>query len=342
MELPSPSQLKKKYPLPPPIANAISEWRNRAKDILQGKDSSLIAIVGPCSIHDPASALEYAQLLKKFSQEVDKTLFPIMRLFIEKPRTRLGWKGILYDPHLDGSDDIAKGLEISRKLFLEIAELGVPCASEILEPLTAPYLDDLLVWGSIGARTAASQPHRQMASGLPFPVGFKNDLYGELDNAISGIVTARTAQSHIGINCEGKIAALKTRGNPLSHLVLRGANHCPNYDPLSIARAISLLKKNHLESQILIDCSHGNSNKDPRRQQIVLESVMAQRASGNEAIKGFMLESHLFPGKQPLSCDPSLLRYGVSITDPCLGWSETEILLSIAAERSMSIHSVQK
>lgn len=341
MELPSPSQIKKEFPLSEAVRKFISQSRHSASKIIQRSDQRLAAIVGPCSIHDPQSAIEFAQKFKKLSSEIEKSFFPVMRLFIEKSRTRMGWKGMLYDPHLDGSNDIAAGLKISRKLLLEITELGVPCAVELLEPLAAPYFDDLIVWGLIGARTSASQPHRQMVSGLPFPTGFKNDVHGELDVAISGIMTSRSPHSHIGINPEGKIANIKTRGNPLTHLILRGSENQTNYDAASVAKALGQLKEHHLEQRLLIDCSHGNSKKDHKKQQVALESIIEQINEGNKAIAGFMFESHLKTGKQPLGDDGSLLRYGVSITDPCLGWEETESLLKWAAEQS-SIHSFQK
>ncbi len=334
MELPSPAQIKQECP-PVPL-ETISAWRLTAKQILQRTDPRLVLIVGPCSIHDPESALEYAVRLKKLAAEIDKYFFPIMRLFIEKPRTRIGWKGMLYDPHLDGTNDIATGLRKSRTLILTIAALGIPCATEFLEPVVVPYFDDLIVWGLVGARTSASQPHRQIASGFSFPVGFKNDVRGDLDVAISGILTSRIPHTHIGINPQGHVAALRTRGNPLSHLVLRGSDAQPNYDPASIQKALHALQEHRLEPRLLIDCSHGNCGKDHRRQRIAFESAIEQAAE-NRAIAGVMLESHLFAGKQPLGDDPSLLNYGVSITDPCLGWEETEALL-----RSISINSVQK
>ncbi|HSX26497.1 MAG TPA: 3-deoxy-7-phosphoheptulonate synthase [Chlamydiales bacterium] len=336
MELPCPAELKEEFPLSRPAKAFIAAARKTAENILQRKDERLAAIVGPCSIHDPESACEYAGRIKKLAQELEKSLFLVMRLFVEKPRTRLGWKGMVYDPHLDGSNDIAMGLRLSRRLFVEMAERGVPCATELLEPLIVPYFDDLITWGLVGARTSASQPHRQLASGLSFPVGFKNDIHGELDVAISGIITSRLAHSHIGIDPQGKIAAVKTHGNPLTHLILRGAEQNPNYDPASVDKALRILQSQHLEPRLIIDCSHGNSAKDHRKQRLALESVTLQSLE-NKAIAGFMLESHLFAGKQPLGDDRSLLHYGVSITDPCIGWEETELLL-----RSTSISSVQK
>lgn len=330
MELPSPLQLKKEFPAP----SSIALWKAQAQNILQRKDPRLVAIVGPCSIHDPKSAIEYALNLKKLQTQIDGQFFLIMRLFFEKPRTRLGWKGMLYDPHLDGTNDIATGLVKSRKLLLQIAELGVPCATELLEPILAPYFDDLLVWGLIGARTSASQPHRQMASGLSFPVGFKNDCQGNLDEALAGITASRVPHAHIGINELGHVAALSTQGNPLSHLVLRGSHTGPNYDPHSIDQAIRCLMERHIEPRLLIDCSHGNCGKEYLKQRPVFESVVNQ-AKTTRAIVGLMLESHLFAGRQPLGEDPSLLEYGISITDPCLDWEETEALFLETAGKTL-------
>ncbi len=330
MELPSPFQLKREAPLSATGRKFVDESRQIARNIIDRSDERLAAIVGPCSIHDPKSAVEYAEKLKEFARGIDKSFFPVMRLFIEKSRTRLGWKGMLYDPHLDGSNDIASGLRISRQILLEITELGIPCSMELLEPLAVPYFDDLIVWGVVGARTSASQPHRQMASGLSFPVGFKNDIHGEIDVAVSGIVTSRDSHSHIGIDGEGKISGFKTRGNPHAHLILRGSETQSNFDGASVSRALEELKSHHLEPSLLIDCSHGNSKKDHRRQKIALESIVEQVNQGNKSIAGFMFESHLNMGKQPLQ---SALRYGVSITDSCLGWEETESLLAWAAER---------
>jgi 3-deoxy-7-phosphoheptulonate synthase len=341
MELPTPARLKQQYPLSPTASCLVRSAREQAESILLGKDPRLVAIVGPCSVHEPRAVLEYAQLLKALSEELKAGLFLILRLFIEKPRTQIGWKGIIYDPHLNGSDEIAIGLQAARKLFLELAEEGVPCATELLEPLLVPYFDDLIVWGMIGARTSASQPHRQMASGLPFPVGFKNNVQGEIDEAVAGVLSSQRPHSHIGINSQGRITAIRTTGNPFSHLVLRGSEKAPNYDPDSLRKAEQLLLENQLPARFLIDCSHGNSGKDPQKQPAVLQSVMEQWAEGKGTIFGFMLESHLFAGKQPLKGDPSSLRYGVSITDACLGWKETESILLWAFERSMSMSSVQ-
>lgn len=334
MLLPTPRQIKTELPLTCP--ERIAFWREEAINILEKRDPRLAIILGPCSIHDSESVLEYAHKLKSVKPEIEENFFPIMRLFFEKPRTRLGWKGMLYDPHLNGTDDIESGIRKARKLILQIAELGIPCATELLEPLVLPYFDDLIVWGLIGARTAASQPHRQLASGLSFPTGFKNDCRGDLDVAIAGILASQIKHSHIGIDGSGHVSKIKTKGNPYCHLVLRGSDKKPNYDAHSIEIAIESLQNQRIDPRIVIDCSHGNCGKEHTKQKLVFESVVNQ-ARTNRAIRGIMLESHLLPGKQPLRDDPTLLSYGVSITDPCLGWDETEELL-----RSTSISFVQK
>jgi len=338
MEIPSPAGLKKQQPLSKSALSFIANSRARASQILLGKSKTLVAIVGPCSIHDPESALDYAERLKKLSADLGENLFLIMRVFVEKSRTHLGWKGMLYDPYLDGSNDVAAGLRKSRRLFIELAEMGVPTAMELFDPLAASYFDDLLTWGLIGARTAGSPYHRQMASGMPFPVGFKNDMHGYLEEAVLGVSTARVPHVHFGLSSEGKVAAIETAGNPLSHLVLRGSLNEPNFDALSVNRALLALEKEQIFSRIVIDCSHGNSRKDPRRQSIALESLLEQ---SSPMVAGFMLESYIQPGKQTLFKDLSLLDYGVSITDPCLSWEETEKLLQGAFVRSMSMSSVQ-
>lgn len=325
MQLPTPAAIKSELPLTSP--EIIASFRQEAIDILQRKTPRLALLVGPCSVHESKSALEYAEKLKKLSCEIAPLFFPIMRLFFEKPRTRVGWKGMLYDPHLDGSHDIAAGIRKTRSLLLQVTALGVPCAAELLEPLALPYFDDLIVWGLIGARTSASQPHRQLASGLHFPVGFKNDCQGGFEEAISGILSSRTPHARLGIDASGHIASLPTNGNPWTHLVLRGSEKAPNYDASSIARAIQALREEHLEERLLIDCSHGNCGKNHMKQAQVFRHCVEQ-ALHNPSIMGLMLESHLFAGKQPFCAEEShALRYGVSITDPCLGWEETEALL---------------
>ncbi len=334
MQLPTPAQIKNE--LPNFSFDQIAAWRQKAIQILERRDPRLCLIVGPCSVHDTESTYEYALRLKNLSEEIEGAFFPIMRLFFEKARTRVGWKGMLYDPHLNGTNDIMTGIRKSRELILKIAALGIPCATELLEPLILPYFDDLIVWGLIGARTSASQPHRQLASGLSFPVGFKNDVRGDIEVAIAGILSSRTPHSHIGIDQKGQIAKIQTAGNPYTHLVLRGSDTHPNYDALSVEKALKVLQNNRLEPRLIIDCSHGNCGKDHAKQRVVLESV-SEQAALNRSIAGLMLESHLLAGKQPLSEDPNELSYGLSITDPCLGWEETADLL-----RSMSMSLVQK
>lgn len=341
--LPSPEQIKKQYPLLPKQRLFLERSRGQAEKIVRRKTSQLAAIVGPCSIHDSASALEYALRLKKLSDNLNGSLFLAMRFFIEKPRTRLGWKGLLYDPRLDGSNDLSEGIRLSRELLLKMAELEVPCACEILEPLAIDYIGDLLSWGLIGARTSASQPHRQLASGLPFPVGFKNGIHGDIDVAIAAVHSARVPHSHIGLTEKGRIAAVQTSGNPLAHIVLRGSETRVNYDSASLSEIAWTMKQHRLDPCFLVDCGHGNSGRDPIRQKAAFQSVITQAAEGNSSILGLMLESHLQGGKQPLLEDPYDLLYGVSITDPCLGWEETEELLRWADDLlSMSISSVQK
>lgn len=343
--LPTPEEIKREFPLLPKEEAFLALAKEKAKLIVEHKSPLFTLVVGPCSVHDADSTIEYALKIQKLSREVADSIFLVMRLFVEKPRTQLGWKGILYDPHLDGTNDIAEGLRQSRKLLLTMAHLGVPCASELLDPLASSYFSDLVAWGFVGARTSASPLHRQMASGLPFPVGFKNSLHGETDVAIAAILAARASHSHLGINEEGKISCLETPGNRWTHIVLRGSQTKSNFDPASIAKTIQDLKKHRISPRLLIDCAHGNSRKNPLQQKTVLKSVLQQIKEGNEAIFGVMLESHLYAGKQPLIDDPDKLHYGVSITDPCLGWEETEDLVrEVYQELSgcNSISSLQK
>ncbi|MDE3045395.1 MAG: 3-deoxy-7-phosphoheptulonate synthase [Verrucomicrobiota bacterium] len=355
-----PAEIEGLYPLSPTAAETVHRGRSHSVKILRKEEGRLALLIGPCSIHDPEEALEYGKRLAELQGKVASSFFLIMRVFVEKPRTRLGWKGMLYDPYLDGSNDLQEGVHRSRKLLLELNELGVPCATEFLEPLVAPYLSDLIAWGIIGARTGASQPHRQLVSGLPFPVGFKNGVHGDLDTPISSILAARIPHSHFGIDRDGRIASVQTTGNPLAHLILRGSAQGPNCEPASVQEALRFLREHHLEEKLLIDCSHGNSGKDFQRQKWAFETALKQK---NPAIRGLMLESNLRAGKQPLNeprpkgrgmiweefetppkfgCElpgpkgpgfrrpdeePDQLQYGISITDPCLNWEETEDLI---------------
>ncbi len=304
--------------------------REVASKILNHKDPRLAILTGPCSIHDPKSALEYAQRLKDLSFQVADTLFLIMRVFIEKPRSQEGWRGILYDPLLDGSYDMEMGIRTSRSLLRDIAALGVPCAVEILDPLSPYYLDDLITWGMIGARTSASPIHRHIASGLPFPIGFKNDLLGRIQPALSGALVARRPQSHLGIDSCGHLCSIQTQGNPFSHIVLRGSDQGSNYDAASLESALLALQKSNLEPRLLIDCAHGNSGKNLEAQKAAFFNIIEKSAT-SQGIAGVMLESHLKSGKQAIGENTGFLEYGVSITDPCLSWEDTEEMIRWAA-----------
>jgi 3-deoxy-7-phosphoheptulonate synthase len=329
MRILSPLEIRSRFPLNVNAALFIQKARLQAADIIQRKSNKIAILVGPCSIHDPDLAIDYALRLKKLSEK-SRNVFLVMRVFLEKPRSQKGWKGLVYDPDLNGSNNIALGIETARKLLLKMAEINLPCVTELLEPLTLPYIEDLLTWGMIGARTSASQPHRQMASGLCFPIGFKNGVHGELDVAVHGILSARETHTHLTIDEKGYISVQQTQGNPLAHLVLRGSDTNTNYDPRSVSIAASSLLMTQLEPRIMIDCSHGNSEKKHQLQSRVFESVIHQISEGNHAILGLMLESHLKPGKQELGKNP--LSYGVSITDSCIGWEETESLIQWADE----------
>ncbi|MGF6691283.1 3-deoxy-7-phosphoheptulonate synthase [Metapseudomonas resinovorans] len=328
--LPTPAELRQRLPLSHAIARQINAQREAVRAVLDGEDSRLLVVVGPCSIHDADSALDYARRLAALAPEVSDQLLLVMRAYVEKPRTTVGWKGLVYDPHLDGSGDMAEGLTLSRRLMLEMAELGLPVATELLQPLVAGYLDDLLSWAAIGARTSESQIHREMVSGLDLPVGFKNGTDGSLGIATDAMRSAGHAHQHFGIDELGRPALVQTAGNADTHLVLRGGHQGPNHDAASVQAARAGLEKLGIAPRILVDCSHANSGKDPLRQPAVLQDVIDQRLAGQDALRGVMIESHLFDGAQSLSCD---LRYGVSITDGCLGWAGTEAILREAAVR---------
>jgi len=328
--LPSPALLRQRLPLSAALAERIHHDRNAIRSVLDGRDPRLLVVVGPCSLHDPIAAQEYAERLAALASEVSDQLLLVMRAYVEKPRTTVGWKGLLYDPRLDGSGDMTEGLHLSRKLMLNILETGLPIASELLQPLAASYFDDLLGWAAIGARTSESQVHREMVSGLDLPVGFKNGTEGSLGIACDAMRSAAHPHQHFGIDELGHPALLETGGNPDTHLVLRGGHGSPNYDAESISAARMAMKQQGIAPRIMVDCSHANSGKDPLRQPAVLDSVLEQRLAGDTRLRGVMLESHLFDGCQPHN---GTLRYGVSITDGCLGWAGTEQLLRNAARR---------
>lgn len=325
LPLPSPTVLRERLPVDAQLAAQIQAHRQTVRDILNGTDDRLLVITGPCSLHDPKSALEYGHRLRELSRQMDDKLFLVMRAYVEKPRTTVGWKGMLYDPHLDGSNDIATGLNVSRHLLLDLARLGLPLATELLHPMAADYLGDLLSWAAIGARTTESQIHREMVSGLPMPVGFKNGTDGSIDVASDAMGAAEHPHTHLGIDDNGHSALLQTAGNPDTHLVLRGGHHGPNYDADSIRAAVCALRAKGRNRRLIVDCSHANSGKDPLRQPEVMRDLLEQRARGESSIAGVMLESHLQDGKQPMQ---KPLQYGLSITDGCLGWDRTAQLLS--------------
>lgn len=327
--LPSSLQLKQQLPLSNALSQQVAAHRQAVREILNGEDQRLLVIVGPCSIHDPKSALEYAGKLARLAEEVSDEMLLVMRAYVEKPRTTVGWKGLAYDPHLDGSDDMAGGLSLSRELMLEMIQLGLPVATELLQPMAAGYFDDLLSWVAIGARTTESQIHREMASGLSMPVGFKNGTDGGATVAIDAMRSAAHPHRHFGVDSQGHPAIIQTPGNPDTHLVLRGGHQGPNHDRESVARINADLNRLKIPSRIMVDCSHANSGKDPLRQPAVFNEVLEQRLQGDRSLIGMMLESHLFEGCQPLSAS---LHYGVSITDGCLGFSATEQLLLDAAQ----------
>lgn len=326
--LPGTAELKAALPVEPSLALRINQHRQAIRAVLHGDDDRLLVVVGPCSIHDPEAALEYAARLAPLAEAVSDKLLVVMRAYVEKPRTTVGWKGLLYDPHLDGSHDMATGLHTARTLMRDIAHLGLPLATEILHPMAADYLDDLLSWAAIGARTTESQIHRELVSGLGLPAGFKNGTDGGVAVAVDAIRSAAASHQHFGVDSHGHPAVIRSTGNPDTHLVLRGGRHGPNYSAEPVRAAREALEKAGLAPRIMVDCSHANSSKDHRRQALVLNDVLAQRRAGDHSLIGVMLESHLQEGNQPL-CDA--LRYGVSITDACIGWEETERLLHEAA-----------
>ncbi len=328
----SPADLKSRLPVTETAADTVYRSRQTVAKILQGQDKRVIAIVGPCSIHCEKIALEYAERLKAVADEVADQIVVVMRVYFEKPRTTVGWKGLINDPHLNDTFDLTTGLEVGRRILMRVAELGVPAASEVLEPITPQYITDLITVASIGARTTESPTHRQMASGLSMPVGFKNSTEGSLEVAVNAMQAARAGHNFLGIDNQGSTCVVQTRGNQLGHLILRGGRTGPNYDEASLAEAARLLKEANLPPRFVVDCSHANSQKDYTKQPAVWEDVIRQRVAGNDTIVGLMLESNLKAGKQALGSDPSALEYGVSITDGCISIEETERLLRTASD----------
>ena len=327
-----PRAVKRKLAAPEETAALVAASRGAIRDALHGRDlRRLVVIVGPCSIHDPAAAQEYAGRLARVARETASEMIVVMRTYFEKPRTTVGWKGLINDPHLDGSCDVAAGLELARGVLLGVNAQGVPCGSEMLDPITPQYVADLISWAAIGARTTESQTHRELASGLSMPIGFKNGMDGGIQVAVDAMVSARHPHTFLGIDADGRSAAVRTRGNPDRHIVLRGGGGRTNHGPEDVARAAALLEGEGVARPILVDCSHGNSAKDHTRQALVCRDVLAQVRAGESRILGLLLESNLSPGRQDwLPGRP--LEYGVSITDACLGWQDTEKLLFEIAE----------
>lgn len=330
--LPTPEAVKAQLPLTPEAAQTVVHYRRAARNILDGLDPRLLIIVGPCSIHDLNAAREYAHRLKALADELADTLLIVMRVYFEKPRTTTGWKGLINDPYLDDSFHIEQGLSLARQLLLEVAHLGLPAATEALDPISPQYICDLITWSAIGARTTESQTHREMASGLSTPVGFKNGTDGGVQVAINALKAAALPHHFLGINQMGQCAVFRTAGNPHGHIVLRGGKY-PNYDSVHVKLCEVELRKAQLPLNIMIDCSHANAQKKPELQPLVLEDCVNQIVEGNTSIIGVMLESHLYAGNQPIPQDLSQLRYGVSITDPCIDWNTTAASLREAARR---------
>ena len=323
----TPEQLKREMPLRETALQTVTKGREVIRNILDGTDHRLFVVIGPCSIHDIEAAHEYAERLKVLAAEVSDTLYLVMRVYFEKPRTTVGWKGLINDPYLDDSFKIEDGLHIGRKLLLDLAEMGLPTATEALDPISPQYLQDLISWSAIGARTTESQTHREMASGLSSSVGFKNGTDGGLTVAINALQSVSSPHRFLGINQEGGVSIVTTKGNAYGHVVLRGGNGKPNYDSVSVALCEQALNKAKIRPNIMVDCSHANSNKDPALQPLVMENVANQIVEGNQSIIGLMVESHLNWGCQAIPKNLEDLQYGVSITDACIDWAATESTL---------------
>jgi 3-deoxy-7-phosphoheptulonate synthase len=325
--LPSPSALLAELPKTNAQSEFVTNARREIHRLIFTDDKRFLLIVGPCSIHDLKAGRAYASQLAQLAREVADRVMIVMRVYFEKPRTTVGWKGLIMDPHLDGSHDIATGLRTARTFLREVLDLGLPTATELLDPITPQYIADLICWSAIGARTAESQTHRQMASGLSMPLGFKNGTDGSITTAINAIRAAAQPQTFLGINLDGSASAIVTRGNPDCHVVLRGGTNGANYSPTHIAQAEQLLAKANLPKSVLVDCSHDNSAKQPERQPEVMRELLGQIAAGNTSIMGAMIESNLAAGNQPFPQPKDKLRYGVSITDACIDWETTENLV---------------
>ncbi|GAB4434667.1 MAG: 3-deoxy-7-phosphoheptulonate synthase [Chloroflexi bacterium OHK40] len=333
----APVELKQRLPLSPAAARTVTQAREAIRRIRRGEDQRLLVVIGPCSIHDTVAALDYARRLRRLHEELSGQLFIIMRAYLEKPRTTVGWRGLINDPFLDGSFDMSAGLTIARRLLLEINELGLPVATEMLDPISPQYLDDQISLATIGARTTEAQTHRALASGVSMPVGFKNGTDGGIQVAVNACVAAAGQHSFLGIDERGQSAVVKTTGNPDGFVILRGGRHGPNYFPEYVVQAARLMREANVQPAVMVDCSHANAGGDFRRQEAVWHNVLEQAVSAPTPIIGMMVESNLVEGKQPLLADRSKLRYGVSLTDGCVGWETTELLLHeahLALERA--------
>jgi 3-deoxy-7-phosphoheptulonate synthase len=331
--MPTPEELHAKLPLSEHAAAVVDAGREALKNILDRKDPRFIVVVGPCSIHDPIAGLDYARRLKALQEEVKDNMLLVMRVYFEKPRTTTGWKGYINDPLMDDSFKVDLGMEKARQFLLDISELGLPTATEALDPISPQYLGDLIGWTAIGARTTESQTHREMSSGLSTPVGFKNGTDGDISIAINAILSASHPHSFLGLNGQGKVSVVRTRGNQYGHVVLRGGDGRPNYDTVSVAMAEQALKKAKLAANIIVDCSHANSYKKPELQPLVMADVINQVVNGNQALVGVMIESNIVAGNQKIPEDLSQLVYGCSVTDACVDWETTETMIRDAAAR---------
>ncbi|MGB1949370.1 MAG: 3-deoxy-7-phosphoheptulonate synthase [Marinobacter sp.] len=320
----TPEALKQEMPLSGAAAESVKNGRQAIYDIMDGKDHRLFVVVGPCSIHDVEAAQDYAARLKKLADEVSDTLLIVMRVYFEKPRTTVGWKGLINDPHLNDTFDIEQGLHIGRRLLLDIAELGLPTATEALDPISPQYLQDTISWSAIGARTTESQTHREMSSGLSMAIGFKNGTDGSLDVAVNAMKSVSHPHSFLGIDQKGQVAVIRTKGNNYGHVVLRGGGGKPNYDSVSVALCEQALDKAGLRKSIMVDCSHANSSKDPAIQPLVMQDISHQILEGNQSIQGLMVESNINWGNQSIPENLEDLKYGVSVTDACIDWPTTE------------------
>lgn len=331
--MPTPLQLHQRLPLSERAAAVVDEGRTALRRILDRQDPRLFVVVGPCSIHDPVAGLDYARRLKALQEEVQDTMLLVMRVYFEKPRTTTGWKGYINDPFMDDSFRVDQGMEKARRFLLDVCELGMPTGTEALDPISPQYLGDLISWTAIGARTTESQTHREMSSGLSTPVGFKNGTDGDIGIAINAILSASHPHSFLGINQDGRVAIVRTRGNQYGHVVLRGGDGRPNYDTVSVAMAEQALSKAKLPANIVVDCSHANSYKKPELQPLVMADVISQIVNGCQSLVGVMIESHIHAGNQPIPKNLSELKYGCSVTDACVDWDTTATMLREAAAR---------